>query len=94
MFAEPCCDTSASLSDICVVAGSAGQSVNAAFFKVMGGVVVFCSRPLRYCVGASEGYFYVCLFEQISDFYHVCAMVGESGPFFLFVVIGYFTGAV
>jgi hypothetical protein len=72
------------------VAVSAGQLVNAAFFKAMGGVVVFCFRFMSYCVGAPEVYFCVCLFEKISGFSNLCAMVGEGGQFFHFVVIGYF----
>ena len=37
-------------------------------------------------VSASEGYFYVCLFEKVSDFPDFMAIVCEGGPFFGFVV--------
>jgi hypothetical protein len=62
VLAEPYCETSANLSDICLVACSAGHLVDATFFKVLCEVVVFCFRDLGYCVSAPESYICVCLF--------------------------------
>ena len=44
------------------------------------------SGLLLYRVCASEGYFDVCLFENVGDFSEFMAVVCEGGPFFGFVV--------
>jgi hypothetical protein len=41
---------------------------------------------LLYCVHAFECYLDVCLLEKVGDFSNFGAVVGESGPFFVFII--------
>jgi hypothetical protein len=83
VFTEPSCKTSACLSNICFMACLAGSFINATFFHVLGGMVVFSCCCLVCCVGAFECYFGVCMFEKIGNFPDFGAMVRECGPFFV-----------
>jgi len=48
--------------------------------------MVFGSGLLLYRVRASEGYLYICLFEEVGDFSDFVTVICEGGPFFVFVV--------
>jgi hypothetical protein len=43
------------------------------------------SGLLLYCARVFECYLGICLFEKVGDFSNFRAVVGESGPFFVFI---------
>ena len=49
----------------------------------LGAVLLFRLGKLLYCVSATEGYFYVCVFEEIGYFPNFRAVISE-GAHFLF----------
>ena len=50
----------------------------------LGAVLLFRLGKLLYCVSATEGYFYVCMFEEICYFPDFRAVISEGGPFSVF----------
>ena len=63
------------LANVCFVAGSALQFVDATFVVVSCRITGSGSGLLLNRVSASEGYFDVCLFEKVGDFSDFMAVV-------------------
>jgi hypothetical protein len=53
---------------------------------VWGGVVSLSFREVFYRIGASECYSYVCVFEEVSNFAYLLAVIYEGCPCFMTVV--------
>ena len=47
----------------------------------LGAVLLFRLGELLYCASDTEGYFYVCMFEEIGCFPDFRAALNEDGPF-------------
>jgi hypothetical protein len=74
------------LSDVRPVASVTCDFIDAAFVMVWGGVVSLSFREVFYCIGASECYSYVCVFEWVNNFAYFGAVICEVCPCFMIVV--------
>ena len=50
----------------------------------LGAVLLSGLGKLLYCVSATEGYFYVCMFKRVGYFPDFRAVISEGGPFSVF----------
>ena len=87
VFAVSHGQVSAGLTDVGFFAGFTCQTIDSAFVMVRDCFVVFRSGLVLCRVCGSEGYLDVCVSEEVCNLSDCGAVVGEYGPFFVFVAV-------